>query len=237
MSICDISMENPSGMLPVRFGGQAARGMICERFAVMPGRFCIDRFSVRRALPVTDLKTICASQLTRSREMMTKELSAGGRIETSCSRCNDVTGHVIVAMVGDTIVKVECQACGSVHKYREVRKPKLKSESSGVRKVRTGETRAESVSLARSEAAKKAAQTRAEQRARQEAEAVMIAWKSVIVSKGTDDARAYSMRDTYAVGEVLDHPTFGMGEVQSVTSPDKMEVLFKDGLKTLRCSA
>ncbi|GFM32961.1 hypothetical protein LN040_16095 [Desulfovibrio subterraneus] len=168
--------------------------------------------------------------------MITKELSAGGRIETTCSRCNDITGHVIVAMVGDVIVKVECQACGSVHKYREIRKPKLKSETSGVRRVRHGESREQAVSQARSEAAKKAAQTRANQRAQQEAEAVMIAWKSVIVSKGTNDARPYTMRESYAAGDIVDHPTFGMGEVQSVTRPDKMEVLFKEGVKVLRCT-
>ncbi len=165
-----------------------------------------------------------------------KELSAGGRIETTCSRCNDITGHVIVAMVGDVIVKVECQACGSVHKYREIKKPKLKSETSSVRRVRQGETRDESVSLARSEAAKKAAQTRANQRAQQEAEAVMIAWKSVIVSKGTSEARPYNMREGYVTGDIVDHPTFGMGEVQSTVRPDKMEVLFKSGVKVLRCT-
>jgi hypothetical protein len=27
-----------------------------------------------------------------------------------------------------------------------------------------------------------------------------------------------------------------MGEVQSVTRPDKMEVLFKEGVKVLRCT-
>lgn len=168
--------------------------------------------------------------------MSTKELSAGGRIETTCSRCNDVTGHVIVAMVGDVIVKVECQACGSVHKYREAKKPKLKSDTPSVRRVRSGESREVAVSQARSEAAKKAAQTRATQRAQQEAEAVMIAWKSVIVSKGTSDARPYNMRQSFEVGEIVDHPTFGMGEVQNTVRPDKMEVLFKNGLKVLRCT-
>ena len=34
-----------------------------------------------------------------------------------CIRDSDITGHVIVALVGGEIVKVECRACGSVHKY------------------------------------------------------------------------------------------------------------------------
>lgn len=180
-------------------------------------------------------QTVCITA-KEIEDMIPKELTAGGRIETTCSRCNDITGHVIVAMVDGVIIKVECQACGSVHKYREVRKPKLKSETSGVRRVRSGESREAAVSLARSEAAKKAAQTRANQRAQQEAEAVMVAWKSVIVSKGTRDARPYNMTEGYAVGDIVDHPVFGMGEVQSATRPDKMEVLFKEGVKVLRCT-
>ena len=35
----------------------------------------------------------------------------GDRIEARCTRCNDITGHVIVALVGGEIVKVECRAC------------------------------------------------------------------------------------------------------------------------------
>ncbi len=48
---------------------------------------------------------------------MIKNPGPGDRIEARCTRCNDITGHVVVALVGGQIVKVECKACGSVHKY------------------------------------------------------------------------------------------------------------------------
>ncbi|MCG8529565.1 MAG: hypothetical protein MI749_02750 [Desulfovibrionales bacterium] len=165
----------------------------------------------------------------------TGTLSAGDRIDTKCSRCSDITGHIIVAMVGSEIIKVECQACGSTHKYRETRAPKSKAQVSTVKKVRGGDSRKEAISAARSAAAKKAAQTRAAQRAKQEAEAVMIAWKTAMVAKGSDGARSYNMNETFTKGDVVQHPTFGMGEVQTVTKPNKMEVLFEDGVKVLRC--
>ena len=52
----------------------------------------------------------------------------GDRIEARCTRCNDITGHVIVALVGGEIVKVECRACGSVHKYYRLRLPRKRRE-------------------------------------------------------------------------------------------------------------
>jgi len=43
--------------------------------------------------------------------------STGSDIESLCSKCGDVW-HVIVAMVGDKIVKVQCKECGAYHRYR-----------------------------------------------------------------------------------------------------------------------
>ena len=41
----------------------------------------------------------------------------GQIIEARCSRCRDVTGHVVMACLDGMPIKVECRACGSVHKY------------------------------------------------------------------------------------------------------------------------
>ena len=60
----------------------------------------------------------------------------GDRIEARCTRCNDITGHVIVALVGGEIVKVECRACGSVHKYYPPATPKEAKGKSGSRHFR-----------------------------------------------------------------------------------------------------
>lgn len=169
--------------------------------------------------------------------MSTKSPSVGGITDARCSRCKDITGHNIVAMVDNAIVKVECRACGSVHKYREPRATGSAARVDTVRKTRTaGGSRQEAISAARSAAAKKAAQTRARQRAEQEAEATMIAWKTAMVSTGTDDARKYSMKESYEVGDVIDHPSFGKGQVTETVKPDKVHVLFEEGVKVLRCT-
>ncbi|WP_300848037.1 hypothetical protein, partial [uncultured Bilophila sp.] len=72
-------------------------------------------------------------------------LGPGDRIEARCTRCNDVTGHVIVALVGGEIVKVECRACGSVHKYYPPATPKAAKVKTAVCRVKAGETRKEAV--------------------------------------------------------------------------------------------
>lgn len=180
--------------------------------------------------------------------MSTSGLTAGDIITTSCTRCNDVTGHVIVAMVGNEVVKVQCKACGSEHKYRAPKQPKSKPQAPAVKKVRAGASREtaaprasaasgeRTVSASRSEAARKAADTRAAARAAREAAQTAEVWLKAITESDDRDGTPYSMKNTYEVGEVVSHPTFGVGKVQQLIKPDKVEILFRQGLKMLRCT-
>lgn len=139
-------------------------------------------------------------------------------------------------MVGGEVVKVECLACGSVHKFRPLNKPaRVKSQAPVVRHARSGVSREEAVAYSRSEAARKAAVTRAATRAAQEAQATEVAWKMAMSRQAEDSGRAYDMNSSFVTGEVISHPKFGLGEVREVTRPNKMEVLFQDGLRVLRC--
>jgi hypothetical protein len=51
------------------------------------------------------------------------------------------------------------------------------------------------------------------------------------LAKATD----YSMTATYKVKALINHPVFGVGLVQRVVGSQKVEVLFEDGRKTMRC--
>ena len=53
--------------------------------------------------------------------------------------------------------------------------------------------------------------------------------------KDRNSASVYSMQSSYAVRDLIDHPKFGMGVVQRLIDPNKMDVIFQDGLKRLRC--
>jgi hypothetical protein len=46
-------------------------------------------------------------------------VKVGADIEAVCGRCGEVW-HVIVAIAGGAIAKVECKQCGRTHRYRQV---------------------------------------------------------------------------------------------------------------------
>ncbi|HEY5672515.1 MAG TPA: hypothetical protein VIR78_02300 [Malonomonas sp.] len=52
-----------------------------------------------------------------------------------------------------------------------------------------------------------------------------------------DSAKAldYSMTAAYKVNALISHPSFGLGLVQRVVGAQKIEILFENGLKTMRC--
>lgn len=146
--------------------------------------------------------------------IMRRPLSAGSIIETRCTRCRALMNHTIVAMVGEKIVRVECNTCHSMHNYHPV---KVAREPAAARITR------EKV------AAPPARATKADPAAAAAAE-----WEAL--QPGMDPAQAipYDMDRTYRVNNLLLHPLFGLGVVQLVL-PNKIDVLFKGGKKRLRC--
>ncbi len=48
-------------------------------------------------------------------------------------------------------------------------------------------------------------------------------------------AIGYDMQSRYKVGNLVQHPKFGLGLVKGLIVPNKVEILFEEGLKLLRC--
>jgi hypothetical protein len=42
----------------------------------------------------------------------------GGEVDAFCSRCQLLLAHTVIAMVGAVPVKVECNTCRNVHRFR-----------------------------------------------------------------------------------------------------------------------
>jgi len=144
---------------------------------------------------------------------MNKPLSAGSIVETRCTRCRAVLNHTIVAMVGEKIVRVECNTCHGTHAYHPV-KPVKEVTASGAGPKKAAAPRA----------------TKADPQAAARAE-----WEAL--QPGMDPAQAipYDMNRTYRAKSLLFHPNFGLGVVQLVIPPQKIDVLFQTGVKRLRC--
>ncbi len=159
-----------------------------------------------------------------------KPIGPGDRIESRCTRCQDRTGHIIVAMVNGEIVKVECCACGSTHKYYPIR-PEKKADS-GVRRVKAGSDRKDAMRL---EKAATKAPTRSSNKAVAQALANESAWRKEMERPSAPEARAYNIEMPLKTNDIVDHPSFGLGAVIDTIGSDKAQILFRDGMRLLRC--
>ena len=150
--------------------------------------------------------------------MITRKLSAGDIIEARCTKCREVLNHRIVAMVEEKVVRVECNTCNGVHNYHAPPAAKVAK----VAKVATASKPRSTTAVPR---ASKKDPTEVE---REE-------WASLHPTFDYEKALPYAMDGRFNVKRLVLHPSFGIGIVKAVIVPNKMQVLFKDGIKLLRC--
>jgi len=134
----------------------------------------------------------------------------GGEVDAWCGPCDGLTTHHVIAMVGDTPKQVVCQACGGRHGFR----------TTPARAKPPAETASPSAAPT-SEAVRKAEQKAEELRAlgRELADAAQV--------------RAFDARGRYKVGEIIAHPEFGRGKVETVLRASMLVRFPAGGLKSL----
>jgi hypothetical protein len=116
-------------------------------------------------------------------------------------------------MVGEKIVRVECDTCHGTHAYHP---PK------------TVKTSAAAKATGKKPAVPRASRVDPEAAARKE-------WADLEPDMDPEQAVPYDMNRPYRLKTLLQHPHFGLGIVQAVLPPNKISVLFKDSKKLLRC--
>lgn len=133
-------------------------------------------------------------------------LSAGDPIEARCTKCRKNTNHIVIAMADEAPAKVECNTCGGQHKYR----PPTAAKKAAVKKPATKRT--------------------TDPKAAEKKE-----WATLQADIEGAKAKDYAMTDSYKVRTVVKHAAFGLGLVLRTAGSQKIEVLFADGKKILRC--
>jgi hypothetical protein len=133
----------------------------------------------------------------------------GQDIEDICTRCGD-TWHVVVAKVGERVIKVVCKLCGGQHNYRGENNP-----------AAAGSTTGGSWGASR------------RKRTTKRAPATPPPAPTFDPSK---PPRAYSPQASFAAGERIVHPSFGTGVVAGTPGPGKVDVVFPAGARTLACA-
>jgi hypothetical protein len=111
--------------------------------------------------------------------------------------------HVVVAKVGEEVVKVQCKQCGGYHRHR---------------------------SVDGAPAAKKERTPRVSRPPRPVVERFETPQVAADLTKPT---RTYSPRERFVVGDRVEHPSFGAGVVEACPEPGKMNVFFASGRKVL----
>jgi hypothetical protein len=144
---------------------------------------------------------------------MAQQFRTGRDCDGWCTRCKMDLAHTIVAMVDGLPVKVECNTCGSLHKFYHPR----------------AERDAAKAARAAARAVKKTSSGKNTKRTSGGSSKVREIWAQRMESHGGDSQRLYTIRDQYEVDEVLEHTKFGRGVVTKLISALKMRVLFEDG--------
>ena len=132
------------------------------------------------------------------------KVAVGSDVESICRKCGDVW-HVVVAMVEDTIVKVQCKECGGLHKYKS----------------------SDDAAAAAAPKPKKKRTTKAKSADEKPKT------KATVEPNLSKPTRPYKFKDSYEVADRIDHPKFGVGVVETILDGAKIEVFFPEGRKVL----
>jgi Zn ribbon nucleic-acid-binding protein len=143
-------------------------------------------------------------------EMVTKAPEVGGELEAYCTKCKADTGHIIVALSGENVKRVECKACSGHHNYR---KPKSAAAAPKTKKSTTPRPRRTAAAAPPMDPA---------------------LWDEQLRARSTAPVRDYHQQQVFGAGELIAHSTFGLGRVEEVLR-NKMRVAFRAGPKTLIC--
>jgi hypothetical protein len=136
--------------------------------------------------------------------MLYRKPRVGGEIAAYCGKCKDERTHIVSAMDGDIVRKVTCSMCGGTHNFKH----KAPISATASASVADGATK-----------------KRAGSRRTKEEPVFTIDPKRPI--------KSYDMNTNFSAGDVISHPKFGLGAVETSLPPNKIEVRFQEGKKLL----
>ncbi len=133
----------------------------------------------------------------------------GRNIDAFCARCGLTLAHIVLYEVGGSVQGVKCKTCGAEHRYRGPKPGRQRDIAAERRGTR--------------------ATVRTPQPVRP---ADMRLWEQRNAAAPDAVVWDYKLTERYEKGDVIAHPQFGRGFVEKIAS-DSMEVLFREGRKTL----
>lgn len=138
-------------------------------------------------------------------------VKVGGETSAYCTSCRTMRHHIIVAMVDTVPARVECLSCHKQHNY--------KAQPPGTRTAKKKEGGAPT--------------KRAPRKSADKGEPAEHPLDALLAVRSSSEAREYRPAERYVVGDLLNHPSFGLGAVSAAPAPGKIEVIFRDANRLL----
>lgn len=131
----------------------------------------------------------------------------GGDTLSWCGKCRMELAHVIVAMVDKKPARVQCKTCKGQHNFKRLGSA-AEAPAKRTRSTASAEPKKTTVRAA-------------------------VYWEEKVAKLSAKVPRPYAVNERFDATDLLEHPTFGLGVVESVRGDGKIVVLFRDGEKTL----
>lgn len=61
-------------------------------------------------------------------------------------------------------------------------------------------------------------------------------WETMMAEADSTRAIPYHIKTPVKTGDLINHPSFGMGQILATIRPNKMEIIFAQGVKLLLCN-
>lgn len=142
---------------------------------------------------------------------MSRTSAVAGETLSFCTSCKIDLNHVIVAMKGDKIAKVQCLTCKKEHVYRA---PKGNSDP-----------------LLAPTRAKKSEKSSGDDSSNNHS--IEIEWEKLMSAHRDVPLKAYNTKGHFNLGDKVNHPVFGEGIIGKLIYPNKLEVIFRHDVKVL----
>ena len=166
----------------------------------------------------------------------------GEDIDAWCTKCRTDTLHVVVALKPGVPEpkRVECKECHGQHMYHAPKIGPVKPTAAGPA-VHNRTAAARTPKPPKAPMTPKAAAAAKVARAHKAAAATAHTLGAREWVKRMDEfalehdlvMRPYSMRETFKLGEPIQHPKFGKGVVLEILETNKVAILFEEGRKVL----
>jgi hypothetical protein len=127
-----------------------------------------------------------------------------------CTSCKMDLNSRVVAMKGDRIAKVECLTCRKEHAYKAPKGIDTPTAKPATKRASKKKETAEEVS-----------------------HSIEVEWEKLMSTHKDTPIKQYSTKGHFALGDKIQHPTFGEGIIGKLIYPNKVEVIFRSDLKVL----